>query len=524
MSRPEAGGQALSHLRLRREADGYYHPRTEAELQSLVLYARARGETVRVRGSLHSIPAAIHSDGHLARSGRDIDVSLDRYTRVTFDDARRRVTVQAGCRLGDDPGDPTGLATFEASLVAQLEARGWALPDLGGVTHQTVSGFLMTGSCGGTVRFSNEDAVVAFRFIDGEGTIREVERDRDALFDAFACSMGLLGIVSTVTFACIERYDLVGRATVTSDDAWPTRLSGPGPSPLESFFRKTDYARLMWWPQAGVERVVTWQARRMQSADYTHQTGPSGALRPRPYDQLGTGLSHPRLRDGASQLAQWVGGKAFDAMARARSFARRIERRAPATARLVGPMRSMFTAHVLPRVLGQFVPLDPEGQPFWDSWWHGLPMDNQMSESSLPTSFTEIWVPLEATHDVMASLRAHFRTGGFAATGAFLFEIYAARASRYWMHPGQGRDSLRIDVFWFDRNGDDPVTTFFPQFWELLAPFGYRLHWGKYLPHDGGARYLKEQYPRWNDFLRARAELDPQGIFLNTHFRRALAI
>ncbi len=507
-----------------READGYYHPRSEPELQSLVRLARARGASLRVRGSLHSIPGAIHTDGRLAGTGRDIDVSLDRYTCVTFDDARRRVTVQAGCRLGDDPGDPTGLATFQASLVAQLDARGWALPDLGGVTHQTVSGFLMTGSCGGTVRYSNEDAVVAFRFIDGEGNICEVERDRDDLFDAFACSMGLLGVVSTVTFACVDRYDLVGRATVTSDDAWPTRLSGPGTSPLESFFRETDYARLMWWPQAGVERVVTWQARLMTDADYTHETGPRGALRPRPYDQIGTGLTHPRLRDGASQVVQWMGGKAFDAMARARHLARRIERRAPATARLVGPLRSAFTSHVLPRILGQFVPLDTEGQRFWDTWWHGLPMDNQMSESSLPTSFTEIWVPLEATHEVMSSLRAHFRKGGFSATGAFLFEIYAARASRYWMHPGHGRDSLRIDVFWFDRNGEDPVTTFFPQFWELLAPFGYRLHWGKYLPADGGASYLRKQYPRWDDFLRARTALDPGDVFLNAHFRKALGL
>ena len=51
-----------------------------------------------------------------------------------------------------------------------------------------------------------------------------------------------------------------------------------GPRGLGAFLRDTDYARLMWWPQAGVERVTTWQARRMGDADYRSDTGPRGAL------------------------------------------------------------------------------------------------------------------------------------------------------------------------------------------------------------------------------------------------------
>ena len=94
------------------------------------------------------------------------------------------------------------------------------------------------------------------------------------------------------------------------------------------------------------------------------------------------------------------------------------------------------------------------------------------------------------------------------------------------MHAGHGRDSLRIDVFWFERNPEDPTTTFFVQFWELLRPFGYRLHWGKHLPRndDLGVRYLRRQFPRWDDFLELRRSLDPAGIFLNRHFRKALGV
>src|SRR5689334_21694243 len=104
--------------------DGYHHPASEAELVDLVLMARERGLQLRVRGSAHSIPAAIHTDARLRGRGRAIDVMLDRYGAVRFDDARMQVTVEAGCHLGDDPRDPTALASWDVSLLAQLERRG----------------------------------------------------------------------------------------------------------------------------------------------------------------------------------------------------------------------------------------------------------------------------------------------------------------------------------------------------------------------------------------------------------------
>jgi D-arabinono-1,4-lactone oxidase len=521
-----------------RSADGYFHPSTEEELVALVRLARHEGVSLRVRGSGHSIPAAIDSDGRAAAAGparrgvaapssRDIDVRLDRYTRVDIDVATGRATVQAGCRLGEDPRDRTGLSTFDASLVAQLDRRGLALPDLGGVTHQTVAGFLMTGSCGGTVRYSNEDAIVAFRFIDGEGRVHEVDRDQGDLFDAFGCSMGLLGVLSTVTFAAVPRYDILGREDISPVGDAPLDLCGAGAGGLGAFLRETEYARLMWWPQAGVDRLVTWQARRMRAEDYRGDRGTPGGLRPRPYDALRTGLTSPVLSRGVSLASQWAGGKILDAIAGTSALGRVLAGRGPALAAASGRAAALAQARILPTVLDPFVPLDRSGaHHFWDSWWRGLPMDNQMSERSLPTTFTEIWVPLDDAAAVMTRLRDHFREHGHAGTGAYIFEVYAARASRFWMHAGHGRDSLRFDVFWFERNPGDPTTTFFVQFWRLLQPFGYRLHWGKHLPKDDslGADYLRRQFPRWDDFLALRESLDPHGIFLNRHFRKALGV
>lgn len=509
-----------------RGADGYHHPASEDDLVALVRRARRESAQLRVRGSAHSVARAIYTDD-VGAARAHCDVMLDRLAAVSFDDAAMRVTAQGGCHLGVDPRDPTGTSTHASSLVAQLDARAWALPDLGGVSHQTVAGFLMTGSCGGSVQHGIEEAVVGYRLVDGAGRVHDLVRGRDELFDAVGSSLGLLGIVTAVTFQCVPRYDLIGRETVTPEGDCGYALTGDGEAGLEGFLRRTEYARLMWWPQEGVRRVVTWQAARMRPSDYDARTGPPGALRARAYSALGDlGEAVPaRVGHAVNLASQAAAGVLYDAIAGAdRRFAP-VAAASPAGARVGAALRGAFAARALPAILRAFVPVAPP-QRFWDSWWNGLPMDNQMSERRLPTEFTEIWVPLDRAGEVMRALRAHYDRAGYDATGAFLCELYAARATRAWMHPGYGRDSLRVDLFWFARNAGDPTRGWFVQFWELLRPFAYRLHWGKHLPADSalGHEHLRAHTPRWDDFMAARRELDPGGVFLTRYWREALGV
>ncbi len=504
----------------KRGADGYFHPSSEDELCELVRAARRLGKQVRVRGSAHSLKQAIQTDG-----AEHYDVLLDRYIGVRFDDELGQVTVQAGCHLGRDPRDPTRTSTWENSLLAQLTARGWALPDLGGVSHQTVAGFLSTGSCGGSVMHAIEDAVVGYRLVDGTGRVHSFSRG-DEHFDAIGCSLGLLGILSSVTFQCIPSYDIIGRETICEEQSTPYQLYGDGEAGLEGFLRRTEYARLMWWPQRGVQRVSTWQARRMAPRDYAPHTGSPGALKAKPYLALGDAVTQPHAASALNQAAQAVGGLLYDGLAQATRLYSPLAARGTLAKKAGQLVRNAFAERVLPPILRAFVPTDGPPQHFWDSWHDGLPMDNQMSEASLPTQFTEIWVPLEQTGEVMRALREHYDRGGYDATGAYICEVYAARRTSGWMHPSYGRDSLRIDLFWFARNTEDPTSTWFVQFWELLKPFGYRLHWGKFLPKDPalGHQYLRQQLPRWDDFMALRQAMDPDGLFLTRYWREALGL
>lgn len=55
----------------------------------------------------------------------------------------------------------------------------------------------------------------------------------------------------------------------------------------------------------------------------------------------------------------------------------------------------------------------------------------------------------------------------------------------------------------------------------LLAGFGARVHWGKL--HFLTPERLHTLYPRADDFIALRRELDPQGVFLNDHLRPLFA-
>jgi len=190
----------------------------------------------------------------------------------------------------------------------------------------------------------------------------------------------------------------------------------------------------------------------------------------------------------------------------------------------------IYPKHILPALLNAFVPLDKENNPpgpikFWDVWWRGLPMDNRVDDKLMPTLFTEIWIPLEKATTVMRRMRELYKKNGQKATGSYSCEIYAAKASDFWLSPSHGGDRVRIDIFWFGYNESSPAENYYPQFWEMLMTdpdLQCRFHWGKFMPVD--PQYISKQYPRWNDFMALRREMDPDGIFLTRYWQEHLGL
>ena len=111
---------------------------------------------------------------------------------------------------------------------------------------------------------------------------------------------------------------------------------------------------------------------------------------------------------------------------------------------------------------------------------------------ALGTRFTELWVPLPRAAEVVRVVRRYFASPAdsresYRRTGLFAYELYGAPPAPGWLHPGHtdGEDewqdgALRLDVYWFDDNAEDPLQRFFPQFRELLrehSPAGRFWNW-----------------------------------------------
>jgi hypothetical protein len=552
--------------------DGFYHPGSEADIVALVHRAAAAGLQIRARGAAHANAPSIYTDPGPGATpvpnkvavqkpppGPHLNLMFDRYGALHWIDKERGIVeAEAGLHLGWDPYDPTKTSTLENSLLYQAWQAGWTLRGLGGITHQTVSGFLSTGSSGGSLRYSIDENLLAFRLIDAQGNARWIERHQDQdLFAAVGVSMGLLGLISKVRLQLTPAYHIYGQdiTTPTTPEDCPIDLFGSGqvgkPS-LQAFLEQVPYARLLWWPQQDVQRVAIWQAIAAE---------PVPAFVPVPYREFD---AHPDLEqlagaffytlignlDNLSQVPRKLVAD-YDQLARAmdivlermglgdvfsdviaRAVAGIAEGTGDTLAWLLQPFASLLKQelpHYLPRVIDLFQPLTEKGKPttFQDYAWRSLAMDNAAKNILLDTECTEIRVLLSRSMEVMQALKQHFDTGGLSATGCYVFKLYAATASDFWLSPSYKEAMLRIDVFWFSKNAGSPTARdgFYAQFWRLLQPFGLRLHWGKFLPeydYAEWAQYFHAQFPRLQDFLALREQIDPQGLFLTHYWKRHL--
>jgi len=63
-----------------------------------------------------------------------------------------------------------------------------------------------------------------------------------------------------------------------------------------------------------------------------------------------------------------------------------------------------------------------------------------------------------------------------------------------------------------------PYQSYFQHIEEIFKRYQGRPHWGKI--HTRTSEELAELYPRWLDFRRVRATLDPEGMFLNGYLHK----
>ena len=182
-------------------------------------------------------------------------------------------------------------------------------------------------------------------------------------------------------------------------------------------------------------------------------------------------------------------------------------------------------------ILRPFVPLNKKPVSFRDIWFEALPMDNEAhTDSIIRVHFTEIWIPLSQCQIIVDRLQELFNNQ--KAANNFATEIYGAKKSPFWLSMSYDQDMVRVDPYWWAFNKGDP-RVFFSYFWDVLLDIpGTRLHWGKYLPLPGqkcgnttfNLEYLKCVYPKMNEWLKLRQEMDPDQVFVTKYWRDILDV
>ncbi|RMH74477.1 MAG: FAD-binding protein [Actinomyces sp.] len=218
-----AGNQVALPTRIAR-------PASEDELAEIVRRAGEQGRRVRAVGAGHSFTDVACTDGVLCE--------LDDLSRVlSVDHVTRRVTVGAGIRLHE--------------LSRHLDECGLALPNLGDIDRQSIAGAIATGTHGTGIRHHGiADAVVAFRLVTATGEILECSADATPgslaheLWRLGRVSLGALGILSTVTLACVPAFRLRAVEASTDVDALLAEL--------DEHVDATDHFEFYWVPHTRI--------------------------------------------------------------------------------------------------------------------------------------------------------------------------------------------------------------------------------------------------------------------------------
>lgn len=166
----------------------YYAPKSIEQVVQVVKEHARIGKTIRVTGAAHSFSP----------------VALPESSALTLHHLRGLVSVD------QDKMEATFYAgTYLYEIGPLLEQHGLAVINMGDIDVQSLAGVISTGTHGtGVTLGSFSSMVTKWTFVNGLGEVITHERGEDRLSEALHVSLGLLGILMTVTIRVIPLYSL----------------------------------------------------------------------------------------------------------------------------------------------------------------------------------------------------------------------------------------------------------------------------------------------------------------------------
>jgi len=349
-------------------------------------------------------------------------------------------------------------------LGPMLFDRGMALANQGDIDRQSLAGAVGTGTHGTGGELGSLSAGVAgFRLVTANGEIVNASRDENVdLFNAGRVSMGSLGIMSEITMKLKPTYVLEETGGRMPVDEVLARVEE-----LRDSHRHFEF---FWFPYAN-DVIVKFLTETEAEAK-------------------------PRRRRPDDDPVETRDEKVF-------RLACEVSRYLPF---LRGPLQRFLTS-----ASGRYS-LDASA-PGRARWSHdAFPSDRNNRFNEM-----EYAVPAERGPDCIREVAAHMRNCG--VNFLFPLEYRYVAADDIWLSPFYERDSVTISVHQYHRQ---PYQKLFDGVENIFRRYQGRPHWGKL--HTARAAELKTLYPRWDDFLKVRKEIDPTGKFLNPYLKELFGV
>lgn len=101
----------------------------------------------------------------------------------------------------------------------------------------------------------------------------------------------------------------------------------------------------------------------------------------------------------------------------------------------------------------------------------------------------------------------------------FPLEIRAVEADDFWLSPFYQRKTCSVAIH---HDAKEDPTAFFAAAEPIFRKYGGRPHWGKM--HNLTAKDFATIYPRWNDAMAVRRDMDPDNRFISPYLARILDV
>jgi L-gulonolactone oxidase len=222
----------------RSNATSVTSPNSTAEVAEVIRAARAAGQTIKPIGTGHSFTAAAATTGVRVELGGLAGL-------LNVDRANRLVRVKAGTPL--------------AALNSALAMHGLAMPNLGDIDVQTISGALATGTHGTGVGYGCLSTFVEeLEVVLGTGEVVRCSRtERSDVFMAALVGVGAIGVVTEVTLRCVDAF-------ILHADERPTPLADVLAS-IDERISTNDHFEFYWMPYT--EKTLTKSNNRVSADD-----------------------------------------------------------------------------------------------------------------------------------------------------------------------------------------------------------------------------------------------------------------